>query len=242
MGCKSNKILCISKTKADVIFLSDTRLNTKANKSGLNNLTKYFFFNGYNIYHNSLGPNRGTAILISSKLNTELINTVGDPLGNFIIIKCKINDKLMCLGSIYGPNLDENILIYDQIEQKVIEQDCESIILGGDWNCTWDCAGVDSNIDVLDMASIPSKNRSERLKKLCNKLKLTDPYRVFYPTKRDFTYIPAILQNTNRSRLDFFCISKTLINKVGNSQSTALFPAQSLTTKVSFLMSEKKQT
>ena len=64
----------------------------------------------------------------------------------------------------------------------------------------------------------------------------------FYPTKRDFTYIPAILQNTNRSRLDFFCISKTLINKVGNSQSTALFPAQSLTTKVSFLMSEKKQT
>ena len=57
---------------------------------------------------------------------------MGDPLGNFIIIKCKINDKLMCLGSIYGPNLDENILIYDQIEQKVIEQDCESIILGGD--------------------------------------------------------------------------------------------------------------
>ena len=85
----------------------------------------------------------------------------------------------MCLGSIYGPNLDENILIYDQIEQKVIEQECESIILGGDWNCTWDCPGVDSNIDVLDMASIPSKNRSERLKKLCNKLKLTDPYRVF---------------------------------------------------------------
>ena len=106
MGCKSNKILCISKTKADVIFLSDTRLNTEANKSGLNNLTKFFFFNGYNIYHNSLGPNRGTAILISSKLNTELINTVGDPLGNFIIIKCKINDKLMCLGSIWGPEDD----------------------------------------------------------------------------------------------------------------------------------------
>ena len=39
----------------------------------------------------------------------------------------------MCLGSIYGPNLDENILIYDQIEQTVIEQDCESTILGGEW-------------------------------------------------------------------------------------------------------------
>ena len=128
-----HKILCISKTKADVVFLSDTRLNTEVNKSGLNNLTKNFFFNGYNIYHNSLGPNRGTAILISSKLNTEIINTVGDPLGNFIIIKCKIIDKLMCLGSIYGPNLDENILIYDQIEQTVIEQDCESTILGGEW-------------------------------------------------------------------------------------------------------------
>ena len=34
---------------------------------------------------------------------------------------------------------------------------CETFILGGDWNRTWD-----TNIDVLDMAAIPSKLRSEK--------------------------------------------------------------------------------
>ena len=85
-------------------------------------------------------------------------------MGNFILLKCKINNKLMCIGSVYGLNIDENILVYEQLQKGVLEMGCETFIPGGDWNCTWD-----TNIDVLDMAAIPSKLRSEKLKKKCGK-------------------------------------------------------------------------
>ena len=85
--------------------------------------------------------------------------------------------------------------------------------MGGDWNCTVDCRNVDLNIDVLNMAGIPSKLRSEKVKYIFTKYKLTDPYRYFYPNKREFTYIPANLDATNRSRLDFFWCIKKFSNK-----------------------------
>ena len=40
----------------------------------------------------------------------------------------------MCIGSVYGPNIDENILVYDQLQKGVLEMGCEKIILGGDGN------------------------------------------------------------------------------------------------------------
>ena len=91
-------------------------------------------------------------------------------MGNFFLLKCKINNMAMCIGSVYGPNIDDNIPVYDQLQKGVLEMGCEKIILGGDWNCTWDCSPVDTNIDVLDMAAIPSKLRSEKLKKMCENL------------------------------------------------------------------------
>ena len=122
----------------------------------------------------------------------------------------------MCIGSVYGPNIDENILVYDQLQKGVLEMGCEKIILGGDGKCMWECSPVDTNLDVLDMAAIPSKLRSEKLKKMCEKLKITDSYRVLYLNKLDYTYIPAALHHTNCSRLDFFCVSTAIIKNIPN--------------------------
>ena len=47
-------------------------------------------------------------------------------------------------------------------------------------------------------------------------LKLTDLYRFLYPNKTKFSYIPAKVANTNRSRLDFFLISESLLPWVGD--------------------------
>jgi hypothetical protein len=67
------------------------------------------------------------------------------------------------------------------------------------------------------MASIPSKKRSLKIATLARSLNLTDPYRFFNPEKRDFTFIPNILNNRNRSRLDFFLISEDLIPDCKNA-------------------------
>ena len=123
-------------------------------------------------------------ILISSKLQTEIIATDSDEDGNFSVQKVKINDHILVIGSVYGPNINENIGIFYHLTAAVKNLNTTDIILGGDWNCTWDCRNVDVNVDVLDMVSIPSKRRSEKLKQMCNGLGLTDPFRVLYPNKK----------------------------------------------------------
>jgi hypothetical protein len=46
---------------------------------------------------------------------------------------------------------------------------------------------------------------------MCANLSLTDPYRILFPEKRDFTYQPFGTVRLNRSRIDFFCISIGLL-------------------------------
>ena len=66
----------------------------------------------------------------------------------------------------------------------------ENIILGGDWNATWDNSRVEKNLDTLNMVDIPSLIRSNTIIKMAETLRLTDPFRTFYPEKREFTFVP----------------------------------------------------
>ena len=71
-------------------------------------------------------------ILISSKLQTEIIATDSDEDGNFIVQKVKINDHILVIGSVYGPNINENIGIFDDLTAAVKNLNTTDIILGGD--------------------------------------------------------------------------------------------------------------
>ena len=85
-------MLSLIKEKDDVIFVSDTRLNTDIQKSG------------YDCFFNSETSNRGTGILIKNKLNYTIISKECDIGGNFILLKLKIENKPLIIGSIYRPN------------------------------------------------------------------------------------------------------------------------------------------
>jgi hypothetical protein len=64
------------------------------------------------------------------------------------------------------------------------------------------------------MNSIPNKRHSEYLATLCNNANLIDPFRAKFPNRKEFTYTPADATKRNRSRIDFFLISKQLLNAV----------------------------
>jgi hypothetical protein len=64
------------------------------------------------------------------------------------------------------------------------------------------------------MATIPSRQRSEKLISMANNVGLTDPYRILHPVKREFTYVPNARMNLNRSRIDFFLIKKELADRL----------------------------
>ena len=89
-------------------------------------------------------------------------------------------------------------------------------MLGGDRNATLDRSRVDKNLDVLNMVSLPSLDRSNAIHDIATTLNLTDPYRTFYPSRKDYTYIPSAVGQNNRSRLDFFLVSTTLMPHCSN--------------------------
>ena len=192
--------------------MSDIRLNSNNQVSGLHDLEKKFGFYGYTVYHNSRKSSRGVGIVISKKLKHTIVRKIVDREDNFLLLDMEIMGKNLTLGSIYGPNEDD-MPFFENLKKGIKELKNQNTIIGGDWNCTWDNSELNSNIDIVNMASIPSKRRSDKLREICTELKLTDPYRVFYPTRREYTFIPSAIGLTNRSRLDFFIISESILNK-----------------------------
>jgi exonuclease III len=80
---------------------------------------------------------------------------------------------------------------------------------------------VNVNLDVHAMQNIPSVFRTNKIRSLCANFNLVDPFRSLYPNKKDFTYVPSVVDNLNRSRIDFFMITVTLIPYVKNCSISA---------------------
>ena len=209
------KIAAITNCGTDIIFLSDTRLT---NCSGVKNderISNYFRDSPRKSYFsifNSSKNGRGVGILISNSLKFTILDKILDPEENFLLLKITINDITAIIGAIYGPNQTDRPF-FSNIQRSIsnLMEDHEyPIILGGDWNTTWENLPVGINIDIMNMANVPNHTNSMELNRLTRHLKLTDPYRVIYPTKRDYTYTPFGTIRLNRSRLDFFVISESL--------------------------------
>ena len=85
-----HKIYSIIKNKDDIIFLSDIRLNSNNQVSGLHDLEKKFGFYGYTVYHNSRKSSRGVGIVISKKLKHTVVRKIVDREDNFLLLDMEI--------------------------------------------------------------------------------------------------------------------------------------------------------
>ena len=170
--------------------------------------------NQYSFYHNSTLNRRGVGILISCKLNCELLNVFRDVSENILGLNVSLSGHNFLLASIYGPNIADNNFFQDL--STLLNSYPESYkILAGDWNMTFSTANTNDNIDIYRMAAPPSLIRSRALADVCNTHHLSDPFRALQSDSRDFSYRPTN-QRANRSRLDFFIISDNLINMVSS--------------------------
>jgi exonuclease III len=209
------KLAAITRSGSEVIFLSDVRLNSNKQVASVNDIEKKLKFLGYNLYHNSKHNSRGVAILVSTKLNYGIVEKTEDLSCNVLLLKITLGVLSITIGSIYGPNNDDNNF-FSFIQENVTRLGSHYTILGGDWNATLDNRNSNSNIDTLNTASIPSLRRTMWLNQLCTNCRLLDPYRYLFPTNKEFTYVPFAENATNRSRLDFFLISSELAQQVVN--------------------------
>jgi exonuclease III len=188
-------------------------LNTDAQSHATHDIEKKIKNLGYEFFHNSKTSSRGVGILIKKDIFKTQINKIVDNKCNLLLLKVKLSHGTCVLGSMYGPN-ENDLAFFEDLEIGIQNLNCNSIILGGDWNCTWDPRPVEQNFDVINMVNIPSRQRSERLIRMANILNLTDPYRILHPIKREFTYVPNARVNLNRSRIDFFLISTNIASRL----------------------------
>jgi exonuclease III len=236
------KILAITKNSHDIVLLCDIRLNSIKQSAAVHDIEKKFKLKGYDFIHNSKSSSRGVGILIKSSLPYIVHNKCADFNDNYLLLDLSLNDFRVIIGSVYGPNRDENEF-FDNLKLDLRNLKQKNVLVGGDWNATWDSNPVPLNIDVVNMVNVPSRKRSLQIKAIANSLNLTDPYRFFHPEKRDFTFIPNILNNRNRSRLDFFLLTENLLqdcknNIIPHSLSSKLFDHKQIS--ISFKMNSNK--
>jgi exonuclease III len=228
-----NKMVAVTRSESDIIFLCDTRLNSNKQIAGIKDIMKKFKFLGYTLYHNSTKNSRGTAMLISNKLSYNLEDTFSDADCNIFMAKVSFGCVTVTLGSIYGPNQDDENF-FQTIKDKIAHFKSDFAIIGGDWNTTYDKRDNRVNIDILNTANIPSARRSTWLNRLCDDIGLCDPYRHFYPDTNEYTYVPFAAGAINRSKLDFFLISTNLLEqcvncRIPHSLTTSLFDHKQVT-------------
>jgi exonuclease III len=170
---------------------------------------------GYTLHHNSTRNSRGTAILISNKLEYNVHNSFFDAACNMLLMKLSVGEVTITIGSIYGPN-DDSEEFFNVLGEKIKEYNSNYVVVGSDWNCTYDTNNSRSNIDILNTVNPPGLCRSQWLKHICTTNKLLYPFRHFFPDAREFTYILFAADANNTSRLDFFLISEDLLEQCVN--------------------------
>jgi exonuclease III len=141
-------------------------------------------FAGYEFIHNSPTASRGVGVLISKKINHSVPVVLKDHTGNILVIKLIIDNVEFTVGSVYGPN-NNDMGFFNELENFINEIGSENIILGGDWNLTCDPRGPNENLDVVNMANIPSRQRTLAMNRMSERLGLVDAFRTLNPTARE---------------------------------------------------------
>ncbi len=200
-------------------MLNDIRLCNKGGVSDLKFISEILTINpncSYNFFHQSKSNSRGVGILVKKSLNFSCTGEERDQAtDNYLLLRADINSSTVIFGSVYGPN-ESNPNFYINLKNSIRRLGDHPCILGGDWNATQSCLPLASNIDVLNMQALPNITNSKKIKEMCTELGLSDPFRVLFPNKLDYTYAPWGNTRNNRSRLDFFLTSNNVAPLVTN--------------------------
>jgi exonuclease III len=205
-----HKIYGIAKLRTDIILLSDIRMSNRNNVSCSHDIEKILRscpYGQYNFIFNSTKNSRGVGILYKNNINLTILGERRDMAENMLLVSASVQGSTLIIGSIYGPNGTDRVF-YDNLSKFINELGDYPVILGGDWNTVNSGAPLVDNPDVLNMRNLPGLRNRDFLLNLMETKKLVDPYRIFYPNRRDFTYVPRDTQLRNRSRLDFFLVSE----------------------------------
>uniref|UniRef100_A0AAQ5X3B6 exodeoxyribonuclease III n=1 Tax=Amphiprion ocellaris TaxID=80972 RepID=A0AAQ5X3B6_AMPOC len=118
----------IKQLKSKIIFLQETHLTMSDVKLVKNRWPGQVVHASYNNYA------RGVLILIHRTVPFQMIKTIQDPAGRYVIAQGNILSFAVNLVSIYGPN-ENNPKFFEDLFLTISTLQ-GSYIIGGDFNCT----------------------------------------------------------------------------------------------------------
>lgn len=198
---KRNKvILKMKKLKAQILYLQETHLSQEQHEV----LKKC----GYrNTFYSTCKKSRkrGVAIMTHNSLNFDCIKEIKDEEGRFVIIKGKLENKMVTLVNVYAPP-ESNKSFFKTLFTAIASESEGTMLCAGDFNIT-----LDHKMDTT------SKKRSKtHLSKYLNTLLkeqgMVDIWREFHPAEKDYTHYC----NTHNihSRIDYIFMNSWEMHRV----------------------------
>ncbi len=102
--CKTiEKLVAITNRGSDIIFMSDCRLGRGIEK--VRRVLQLGTKSSYNLYSNSTKGDRGVCIAVNRERNFEILEEIKETVfENYLLLRCKIDQKEILIGAVYGPN------------------------------------------------------------------------------------------------------------------------------------------
>uniref|UniRef100_A0A8D2CPZ6 exodeoxyribonuclease III n=1 Tax=Sciurus vulgaris TaxID=55149 RepID=A0A8D2CPZ6_SCIVU len=154
-------------------------------------------------YHaHGLSKKAGVAILISYNVDFKPKLVRRDKEGHFILLKGSINQQDITIINIYAPNSGSSMYVKQILLNFRNQIDHNTIILG-DFN---------TPLSPLDRSSRQKLNKETiDLNNTINNLDLTDIYRIYHPTKSEYTFFSTA--HGSFSKIDHILCHKANVTK-----------------------------
>ena len=183
-----------------VCLLQETHLPLKNKNAYENEWGGKCFFSG------TSSNSAGVCILINPTVHHVILEYEDIVPGLIQAIEISIENKVVTILNIYGPN-DDDISLFDKLLNYVSINNHKSFIIGGDFNTV-----LNYKVDKKNGREITHKKCNNKLNTILDLHNLVDVWRILNPNKQKFTWH----SNTKPPifcRLDYFIISDDLLNK-----------------------------
>ena len=151
---------------------------------------------GWGKTYHAHGPSKkaGVSILISDNMDFKPKLIRRDKEGHFILLKGSIYQQDITIIKIYAPNIGSSMYVKQILLNSRNQIDHKTIILG-DFN---------RPLSPLDRSSKQKLNKETiDLNNTINNLDLTNIYRIYHPTKNNYTFFSAAHGSFSKNRRYF---------------------------------------
>lgn len=156
-----------------------------------------------------ISKSRGVAILLSSRLTFDVIDSLVDPDGRYLFSNVKVKGEVLMLATLYAPNSNPLPFISGCLER--LQNFSKSLIIaGGDLYC-FSNMREDSTGNKQPKASPREMEGSScNLGGLFDKYNLKDLWRCLHPGQKDFTFFSS--HHNSHSQIDNLFVSADLLD------------------------------